>query len=151
MARYAVQHGYRTQSLGPWEPGQVIDLDDALAAHVEADSPGCLVPADVAAEDPPRDGAAGDEGTGALSPAEPPPADPPAAPSDEEVAAAVTALLVGGVGPEAGDEGTGAEQPPAGQAQVKRAKRRGSDDREDAASSAGAMSKADHPTKPKDA
>ena len=53
MPAYVVNHAYRAGVLGPWQAGDVIELDDATAAHVEHDSPGCLsahVPAPVVVE-----------------------------------------------------------------------------------------------------
>lgn len=48
MARYSVRHNYRSERdgelVGPWLEGQEIDVDDALAAYVNVDSPGALKP-----------------------------------------------------------------------------------------------------------
>jgi hypothetical protein len=52
MAQYAVVHAYTAQRdgqrFGPWQAGDVIDLDPADADWVNRDSPGCLQPADAA-------------------------------------------------------------------------------------------------------
>ncbi len=62
MARYHVNHNYasgsgsainrtkssiesETERLGPWAAGDVVELNEALAAWVNHDSPGCLTPA----------------------------------------------------------------------------------------------------------
>lgn len=43
MPRYEVQHRYRSNDYGPWEPGDQITLDDPEdAAYVNRDSPGTL-------------------------------------------------------------------------------------------------------------
>lgn len=39
---YRVNHHYASGGRGPWEGGELIDLDDETAAWVERDSPGCL-------------------------------------------------------------------------------------------------------------
>lgn len=39
---YRVNHNYRTAALGPFAAGSTVDLDDATAAWVNRDSPGCL-------------------------------------------------------------------------------------------------------------
>lgn len=53
MARYSVQHDYRSERdgelIGPWLKGEEIDLDENVAAFVEVDSPGALKPAKAAA------------------------------------------------------------------------------------------------------
>lgn len=47
MPRYEVVHSYRSardgQQFGPWRPGDFVELDDADAAWVNRDSPGCLI------------------------------------------------------------------------------------------------------------
>lgn len=40
--RYQVQHRYQGGGLGPWAPGQEVDLDPPVAAWVNRDSPGTL-------------------------------------------------------------------------------------------------------------
>lgn len=59
MPRYLVTHAYQTDRLGPWVAGDEVELDDAIAAHVERDSPGTLQSATGQAEraviEPPRD------------------------------------------------------------------------------------------------
>lgn len=43
MPRYEVQHRYKSNDFGPWEPGDQITLDDPEdAAYVNRDSPGTL-------------------------------------------------------------------------------------------------------------
>lgn len=42
--RYTVTRAYTSGSGGPWRAGDVVEIDDDLAAHLEADSPGLLVP-----------------------------------------------------------------------------------------------------------
>ena len=42
MKRYQVQWDYRTSSLGPWQAGDVVELDEETAAYVQRDSPGVL-------------------------------------------------------------------------------------------------------------
>lgn len=41
--RYVVQHRYRSTHAGPFEAGQVVEVDDDLAAFLAVDSPGLLV------------------------------------------------------------------------------------------------------------
>ena len=41
--KYAVQWPYRTDRLGPWVQGEVVDLDEETAEWVNRDSPGVLV------------------------------------------------------------------------------------------------------------
>ena len=42
MTRYAVQHNYRTQTLGPWKEGEEVELTEEIAEQVNRDSPGAL-------------------------------------------------------------------------------------------------------------
>jgi len=42
MPRYVVQSPYRTQDLGPWAPGETVDLLPHVAEWVNRDSPGTL-------------------------------------------------------------------------------------------------------------
>ena len=49
MGLYTVQWNYRTDRLGPWAGGEVVDISDAEAIAVNHDSPGVLVPVRVAA------------------------------------------------------------------------------------------------------
>lgn len=50
MRRYQVNHSYRSFSdgklHGPFEAGATVELDDAVAAWVNRDSPGCLTALD---------------------------------------------------------------------------------------------------------
>lgn len=62
MARYIVQQFYASRGpdgagLGPWGPGDSVELGDAQAAWVNSDAPGTLAAAaDVrAVETPPKD------------------------------------------------------------------------------------------------
>lgn len=52
MADYTVVHAYGARrdgrQFGPWQPGEVVDLDPADAEWVLRDSPGALEPADAA-------------------------------------------------------------------------------------------------------
>lgn len=54
MAAYAVRHGYAAtrdgRRFGPWQAGDIVDLDPADAEWVERDSPGALAPAEAAPE-----------------------------------------------------------------------------------------------------
>lgn len=49
MKLYEIQHAYRSfcdgQHYGPWEKGEVVELDDETAEWLERDSPGVLKPA----------------------------------------------------------------------------------------------------------
>lgn len=50
MAAYMVQQEYASrgpdgQGLGPWQPGQVVDLAESVAGWVDNDAPGTLAPA----------------------------------------------------------------------------------------------------------
>lgn len=49
MGLYTVQWNYRTNRLGPWAGGEVVDISDAEAIAVNHDSPGVLVPVRVSA------------------------------------------------------------------------------------------------------
>lgn len=40
--QYTVNWSYRAGKFGPWQAGDLIDLADADAEHVNADSPGVL-------------------------------------------------------------------------------------------------------------
>jgi len=42
MKRYQVQWNYRASGLGPWQAGDIIELDEETAAYVLRDSPGAL-------------------------------------------------------------------------------------------------------------
>lgn len=48
MPRYKVEHPYASgpvhQRIGPWEPGQEMDLSEEEAARINQDSPGTLSP-----------------------------------------------------------------------------------------------------------
>ncbi|HEU4542205.1 MAG TPA: hypothetical protein VFR23_13840 [Jiangellaceae bacterium] len=46
MARYEVQHSYRSNDYGPFEKGTQIELDPAEAEWINKDSPGTLVEVD---------------------------------------------------------------------------------------------------------
>ncbi|WP_328465528.1 hypothetical protein OHA21_43825 [Actinoplanes sp. NBC_00393] len=58
MAKFTVNHAYKAsrdgQQLGPWKPGDVVDLEQADADWVNRDSPGCMSPTSAA----PAEGAA---------------------------------------------------------------------------------------------
>lgn len=57
MGRYRVGHDYLS-GLGQFAAGDVVELDDALAAHINRDSPGTLAAVTTTArtlEAPPRD------------------------------------------------------------------------------------------------
>ena len=50
MSAYKLNHGYTSrrdgQTFGPWEKGEVVELDQADAEWIERDSPGALSPVD---------------------------------------------------------------------------------------------------------
>lgn len=46
MARYEVQHAYRSNDYGPFEKGTQIELDPAEAGWINKDSPGTLAEVD---------------------------------------------------------------------------------------------------------
>lgn len=46
MARYQVQHRYRSNEYGPWEPDTYVELEPAEAKWVNHDSPGTLTQVD---------------------------------------------------------------------------------------------------------
>lgn len=45
MPEYTVNHAYATQTLGPWQQGQTVELTAAQADAICRDSEGCLTPA----------------------------------------------------------------------------------------------------------
>jgi hypothetical protein len=51
MREYRVRKAYRAGNLGPWQPGDVVTLDEVVAAWVERDSPGTLEPVEKVAEE----------------------------------------------------------------------------------------------------
>jgi hypothetical protein len=64
MADFTVAHAYAARrdgrQLGPWQAGDVVDLEGDDADWVNRDSPGCLTPVDAApAEQPGRQKPAG--------------------------------------------------------------------------------------------
>lgn len=44
MAFYTITRRYTSSIGGPWQGGEVVDLTDAQAAALDADSPGVVVP-----------------------------------------------------------------------------------------------------------
>lgn len=64
---YVVQWSYRSGTVGPWGKGLEVDLAEAQAAAINADSPGVLVPAGA-----PAPVADADAGPSARDIAEPP-------------------------------------------------------------------------------
>lgn len=40
--RYVLGWAYKTGTFGPWAAGEVVELTDADAAHIQRDSPGIL-------------------------------------------------------------------------------------------------------------
>lgn len=68
MAQYEIQHRYASstsgRTFGPWNEGDVVDLDAADAAWVLHDSPGSLRALDVPEEQEPSDPESGQEESG---------------------------------------------------------------------------------------
>ena len=44
MSKYKVQWKYKSSLGGPWEKGDVVEIEDALAERINVDSPGVLKP-----------------------------------------------------------------------------------------------------------
>ena len=42
--RYVVRHDYESGTAGPWRKGEILELDESIAAWVNHDSPGTLAP-----------------------------------------------------------------------------------------------------------
>lgn len=68
MPRYRFNHAYRTQTLGPWEKDDQVELEEAVAEFIGRDSPGAISSLDVL----PAPGEPDEEETGARDVSRPP-------------------------------------------------------------------------------